>query len=469
MNYCHITDHYIDPYDTSIYISNGGNCNVSKVAFVPDEIMRLDDGDWNWISFPRMDREDNNAVEVNIVLGGEVIIPNNYEPGSELINLPLNDPEEKTNTYTGSVWAPTGGLENIRSTLGYKLYLKYTPRQTNKWLHLYGSVYSPGDPSELPTLYAEYPNGDPANNWIGYYYYQEQHPLDAISEADLEDIYSIQGQNWTCGKFWGEEQPPEPYWLCACSKGKVRLNYGDLVILKTQQDINNFQWQIYGMSPGGNEEKPETTYYTYEEQADYTALFVELDTTVNPQELGAFIEDTCIGATSVSSEDTLVMVPAYSEGYTGEISFQIYYGSNKSFSPPLRKYWVMDQESKTMQKRAILTQENEDYYFVSFREIQKKINRVTHPGFNLRCIPNPARDKCRISFQISAAASIKLVVYDIYGRPLQVIQEGKLNKGSYQIQVNVKDIVRNKLNSGIYFVILECSGHSEQVKLVLVK
>ena len=153
--FCNLTTPYIDPYDTVIYLPNGGHSNVSVVTFEPNEPLLLNNGEWAWLSFPRMERDGNDQVIVDEVLGGGNIEPDNYRPGSQLINRPLESYYNISNTYNGSFWDGSQGLlEDVQSTLGYKLTLDYlAPQPAVKWLHLYGTVFSPSPTTDLPTLY----------------------------------------------------------------------------------------------------------------------------------------------------------------------------------------------------------------------------------------------------------------------------------------------------------------------------
>ncbi|MDZ7741940.1 MAG: hypothetical protein U5Q03_09380 [Bacteroidota bacterium] len=65
-------------------------------------------------------------------------------------------------------------------------------------------------------------------------------------------------------------------------------------MIRTFYNDHTFQWISSGNTASGG--LLETEYYQFEEQADYTAVYIEPDTTENPLEIGAFVNDTCIGA-----------------------------------------------------------------------------------------------------------------------------------------------------------------------------
>jgi hypothetical protein len=446
--------------------------NVSVVAFEPNEPLLLNNGEWAWLSFPRMERDGNDPVIVDDVLGGDRIEPGNYIINSQLINRPLGTYDDISNTYDGSIWDGSQGLLfDVKSTLGYKLKLLYdNPQPANKWLHLYGSVFSPSTTTDLPTLYTKAPgNEEYYENWIGYYLYHGQSPFDAISDEDLEHIYSIKGQYWACGKFWGEGIPV-PYWICACHQGNcVRLNYGDMVVMKTYQQIDDFQWQVYGMTPGGNEERAETENFTFTEQADYTPIFIELDSTVNPLEIGAFVEDSCVGATTIFQEDTVVTVPAYTEGISGEIYFEEYYGSNKSYTPLIKEYWVKNNKTFRREKRTIHTMERQDYYLVSFKNHEQETVNDDPVDLWISCMPNPLQNHCMVRYHVPESSQVQVVIYDLYGRTINVLQDGLLGAGTYQITFDGRDCTGKQLENGTYIVSIKAGEYKSQTKLMIIK
>lgn len=185
--------------------------------------------------------------------------------------------------------------------------------------------------------------------------------MQAIPAEALIHLYQIEGQYWSCHKHYDEGLP---YWLCACSKGDGMIHYGDMVKLYANAD-DSFYWNANSGS-GSMEDRPPTEYFTFVEQPDYTSIFVELDSTENPLEIGVFIDDSCVGATTVFREDTLVLILAYTEGMSGDLSFQEYF-SNKSVGIEKTEYYVLDEPSGTWIKTVITTEKLEKSYLVSFK------------------------------------------------------------------------------------------------------
>ncbi len=452
---------YFNPYNHSMYFPNGGHSKVSRVEFTPDEQLPLQDGRWSWLSFPRLNRDGNDPVSVPEILGGSNIVPDNYNDGSKLQNLPIGGASVVANEYNNPNWQQYGLLPSAKSTLGYKLYLNYDdPQPYNKRLHLNGSVIDP--------LMRNVDLMANVDNWLGYYLYQEQFPFNAISDEDLEDIYMIQSQYWSCAKFWGDGIPT-PYWLCCCSFGKgVSLKYGDMVILKTDEPIQNFHWLIFGIDPGLSDERLSTEYYSFQEQSSYIPIFVEMDTSDNPVEIGAFVQDSCIGATTVLDSDTMVMISAYTEGLSGEIYFEEYYGSNKSFSPPRTEYFVKTPKALSRERRMIHTSENEDYYFVSLKNHTGTTSLIPEDPW-IVCTPNPIRDYATIKYQIPRKGFFEISLYGILQNQKWSIKKGYSREGVFSFQPNIQNFESKNLSEGVYILVLQVNDSRVHTKVVYIK
>lgn len=463
-NFYNISTPYTNPYNNTIYIPNGGHSCVSKVPFVPDESLLLNNQEWAWLSVPRMDRIQNEVVGINDVFSNENLDAGNFIIGTTLKNLPLGEQDEIINVYQGTQWDPQGDLSEIQSTLGYKLKFEYAtgyqpPDQ--KWLHLEGSVLDP-DYANLGLAEA------PKENWLGYYLYQEQSPFDAISDEDLEHIYSIKGQYWACGKFWGDGIP-EPYWVCQCYKGKsVRLKYGDMAVIKTYQEID-FRWQLFGTPLTDNTDRLESENFTFTEQADYTPIFIELDSTVKPLEIGAFVEDVCVGATSVFPDDTLVLVPAYTKGISGEIYFEYYYGSNKMHTPPISEYYVKSNRHKQIEQRTIHTSDISDYFLVSLKKPEAKESPGKSTNAWIKCNPNPLKSGGTVSFYIPHDGYTEIKLYNIFGVEQMILYSGVSNMGTHQLSIDGKDANNNNLPNGTYILSLKSFKSMSQSKIIVLR
>jgi hypothetical protein len=78
--------------------------------------------------------------------------------------------------------------------------------------------------------------------------------------------------------------------------------------------------------------------------------------------------------------------------------------------------------------------------------------------------PNPFNPSTNIKFQIPKEDFVKLVIFDIAGRELQTLVNGKLNAGTHSASWNA-----SAFPSGVYFYNLQAGGFSETKKMTLVK
>lgn len=79
--------------------------------------------------------------------------------------------------------------------------------------------------------------------------------------------------------------------------------------------------------------------------------------------------------------------------------------------------------------------------------------------------PNPFNPSTSISFFLPESASVTLKVYDILGKEIATLVNGKLNSGYYTEVFESK----SNLNSGIYFYILTTENFTDTKKMILLK
>ncbi len=78
--------------------------------------------------------------------------------------------------------------------------------------------------------------------------------------------------------------------------------------------------------------------------------------------------------------------------------------------------------------------------------------------------PNPFNPTTNIKFALPKESSVRLAIYDITGREIQVLTNGKLNAGEYEFQWNASQFA-----SGIYFYKISADNFSLVKKMALVK
>lgn len=78
--------------------------------------------------------------------------------------------------------------------------------------------------------------------------------------------------------------------------------------------------------------------------------------------------------------------------------------------------------------------------------------------------PNPFNPSTNIEFWIPRASFVKLAVYDITGKEIEIILNSNLNRGTYKVNFNAA-----KFSSGIYFYVINAGGFTETKKMILTK
>ena len=78
--------------------------------------------------------------------------------------------------------------------------------------------------------------------------------------------------------------------------------------------------------------------------------------------------------------------------------------------------------------------------------------------------PNPFNPVTTIEYSVPSNAFVTVKVFDVMGREIAELVNGKKSAGNYIVQFDAKD-----LNSGIYFYTLETNGFKETKKMLLIK
>lgn len=439
-----------DPIHKKLFIPNGFHSNVSMINDIPNEKLFLKNG-WNWVSFPRLERQGDDPVPARPLM--ESIDP--FPTYLQMINRPLqvSEPPTYAITYSNENW--TGDLVNVQSTFGYKLE---TDNEDVSYLPMTGSVL---DPETQITIYPGH------ENWVGYFLPETQHPFDAIPASVLQNLYFIKAQYWSCINTAFIAPPHKStassntQWRCACNQLKMEMAYDDMVIMVLgTKDPQTFTWNRAG--GGGNiihKDAPE--YFQFGEQADYEAIFIDLDSIDLPDEIGAFAGDSCIGATKVLPDDTAAMVCAYTQGFEGEeISFEMMYPT-KATRPVIDDYLVFNKNSRIIEKGKITIGEKQPFYLVSFNKNKDNSDLITTSW--IHCVPNPARDEATITYFVPAEARVQIILTNILGKEIMHWDQQRQTAGEYRFKVNT-----SSLPGGFYLVRAKAGNQSCAEKMLIV-
>ena len=421
--------------------------NVSVIGCAPD-IQDLQTGR-TWLSFPRLERDEYGNDDPEEVLSQERI-SDGYEElvMTHLLRESASSQMTSIAWFEGSFWQ-YNGLFEVRSERGYKLLL--TPEQ-ERTIELHGTI---AHPETTIDIYA----GD--ENWVGYFL-EESHTAQDAFAGVWDKLTMIQTQYWTMAKIGG-------YWFETDKVGP--LQYGDMVIVKCTEDCT-FQWAL-DATPDVPKAYAKTEYFTYEELSDYTPVYVELDTTDLPLEVGLFCDSVCYGAETVTQSDTMIQINAYIDttGLGEELEFVNYYGI-KSMLVSKKDYLLFNPVTSRMEPGKIKTGENREWYWVSFNKNEEVFENPVKdlPLIELLSVqPNPFHDQVEISYCLHTSTSITISVMTIYGQEVNVLLQGNQAEGIYTIFWDGKKSTGQKAENGIYLLSIETPYEALSRKLIFMR
>jgi hypothetical protein len=422
-------------------IHNKGDtiCNEDEFGI---DTLRLQKG-WTWLSFPRLERYENNTVHPGPVLERTGCFPIEW-------NMHYLELENSIYYELGQqIWI--GDLTEVMSTEGYKLYGE-VPDDECLYLTLHGARLHPDTPITL---------SPGVENWIGYFPINALYPWDAFPE-DLYNNYltEIKAQYWTMVKMQGQ-------WVAA---GNVTpIKYGDMVIVK----IDGITPVTFSWNNAEKDEEcegyPETEHYEFDEQADYLPVYIETEPDSDIQEIAILADNEVKGAVVRLPGDTLVQLNAYIMDVPPgtPLEFETWSGY-KSQRTGKGGYAVLNHQYRRYEQRILYSGENKPFQFVSLKTGQEA---GTLPGiFELTCSPNPFSDKAVFSFTLGEETNLQLVIYDLLGKVVAIPASGTFAPGSYSITWNGECLHGKQSGNGVYIYRLTGShGQEFSGKVVLIK
>jgi len=414
--------------------------SIDLVYTLPsDEVKKYNSG-WNWISYPRLHRAADNGFDAEIVVDDlesyslEVKSEGNghnmvFDPNTEIWN----------HNY----------LNDFKSSEGYKLLMNST---LSEYSHkAYGT--------KLPDQYQVSLTGNTIENWVGYWIDDTQ----IISDA-LGDYWTDTNVRTIKMQYWSADRDPfnNDKWVCS---GRIpTISYGDMVVIKCTNSIPYFKWDTG--TPREKVTNPQAEYYTYTEQDDYTPLYLALDIENQPEEIGAFVDDQCIGATVVN--DTLVQLNLYTDyRVNGEIEFEYCYGQRNS-NTKVSKYKYHDLASSRASSGNISTARLKSAYLVDLRN-QNEIRPEVENKLTANNYPNPFNPTTEISFSLPQTSNVDIKIYNVKGQEIITLLDNDLKEGNHSVVWNGKDTNNNSVSSGIYFYKISTKDSCLTKRMILMK
>jgi len=421
---------------------------------------------FTWLSIPRHDRPANNVTPIDTVFD-----PGNISGTLEEIRIEYNNINEDMGAGEQLIissewdyeelWDIHEDNSHVYSTRGY--IVTHFPDE-QKTLTIKGTVEPPDEGIDL---YCK------KDNWVGYFLYEEQSAFDALADV-LDELYHIKGQDFncyrynypvsdTCGQIPTKDLAPGT-WIC---NARPNIEYGDMIMVKPEEDTW-FQWNYSGNLPS-DLDIPAPEYFDFEEQATYTTLVIELDTTMsNPDEIGAFVNDTCVGACTVNETDSVVVLSAYLDSRPGDsVTFQQHFTTQKSTNAKITDYLVLNNATNKKERWIIRTGSKQDIFIISFRDELIEEEQSSTNDFSVHVYPNPATSIVHIEYTLDSDSWVRIVLMDVMGKQVAEISGEHQPKGIHAHSLNVDHINDRRLEKGVYLIQVSAGGQSKVRKLIV--
>jgi len=424
---------------------------------------------WQWISFPKLPRDymTNESVSFNTIAS---TLYNNVSVIQSQSNYAL---------FTNYTWSVLFNLSNIYSTMGFKVEI------VNQFEHsIQGTTLrSNTEITLIPSI----------ENWVGYFLPFTQSVTDAFDIETLKKISSIKTRDGAVyityypggGPVFG---PPEYLEFYVVNIGSFTLTYpfttpssfvpvptlsfGEMAVVTLNRNINtnhNFTWvQKQVHSPYYRQK---TKQFAFNQKADYQSLFIELQSDNPPEEIGAFINGVCKGATVCQSEVMEILLYLDEADLEEEIEIAFAYNDTKAPPKKMNDFAVVNPQTQQLEYKPLIASANTEYYQIKFAKTGNGgTEDVTAPFMQLmQNYPNPFNPDTNIDFYLSHDDNVTLAIYNIKGQRIRYLHQGATPAGKHSVVWNGKDGTGNNVASGIYFYRLTTKLGSVQRKMVLVK
>ena len=393
--------------------------------------------DWNWESFPKLDRNSNNPVLA--VPEFESIAPafTAFEWYGEYHIIKIED-NWNDETYT------------IQSSDGGKL--KALPDADRNYF------------AEGTRLAADTEVDLPANEWIwiGYWLPNSQMCDEAFGD-NWDKVRRIKAEDWYYDDMSMERKKGEA--VPVSTKPKP-LHYGEGYSIQLHESIDNFSWNTNNAARSKNFEKKEPENFDYEKKADYEVIdVIEIDPEI--EEIGVFEAGTCVGGTKVDNNSEQILI--YSDRMNrdaSEFTFEITAGRNKK--EPVVNYQVYDKKTGDFRESVILAG-HQDYSIVKLGKIGNNSPEQSQMIIEHSNYPNPFNPQTRISYYLPADGNVDISIYNIKGSKIKKLVSGFLNQGSHSVVWNGKDENNKAAASGIFFYKIKTDYETATGKILLLK
>jgi len=207
-----------------------------------------------------------------------------------------------------------------------------------------------------------------------------------------------------------------------------------------------------------NTNNKEVTYHLFHHHGDaFLMVYSEV-----PQNL------TVTHANTINATDTSFFVTADSASFIALTFNGMILGTGTGTGAPLSIH-VCGGQSEPDSMDVVVTKQNYFRYHAKVKVIGTAVGIEPVAGipnhFSLsQNYPNPFNPVTKIDFTLPRVSNVKLVVYDVLGREVQVLINSRMNPGYHSY-----NFTASELPSGVYFYRLVCEGFVDTKKMTLIK
>jgi len=179
--------------------------------------------------------------------------------------------------------------------------------------------------------------------------------------------------------------------------------------------------------------------------------------------------DTCFVVASANGGGAWTSV-GYITGYPGNSFFYAEYDISSILSPQNHDYrigfrFISDPNTSA----GVLMVDNIGWVVGPMTGIDEPLVNIPNNLSLGQNYPNPFNPQTNIYFELPSNSAVTLVIFDVLGRKIATLIDGRMNAGGYTIKWDGKDYSGDSMSSGIYFYRLVTDLGVRQAKMTLLK
>jgi hypothetical protein len=407
--------------------------------------------DYNWISFPRLPMQSGTNTNQPVTADNIVDI---LVPGlPDYFELLYDDDENPVLQYENNNWLEPNTPEtyNLYSSNGYKLK---TLEPENTEITIDGPRLEPDTAIDLQ--YGE--------NWVGYWLTESQNIDDAFGEEHFEKVVSVKAEDWEwcdMSSQRGVDPGPAYYPMRA-------LEYGKGYVIRLREAIQGFQWQTGAPVMAAGIPEPEN--FEFNKLADYETVIIDtIEGGGEITEIGAFIDDVCVGAAVVTEYPVQILTYVDGVSRSPELSFEVVTGQRGLKHQA--DYKTLNLDSGLFEDiSCILGRFDHNIIRLDLTGSIEPEGELVPSSVKLDGnYPNPFNPETKISFSLPTEQKIELTVYNLKGQKVRQLIKGDFIPGQHSVVWNGKNENGCNVASGVYFYQLKTKEKELTKKMLLLK